>query len=328
MPTAAEERDLARSRWRRMPLAAEIVFFVLTAVAVVALFALCYLWRLPRGWITAVVAIGAAEWLIHQYRFWRTGVESALWIGGLVAFIAALPRSGAPEAVLVFAAAAALAGWRLRNAVFGTAAVVLVIAYPAARDWTPVALLAGVAIGLAAAIATTHVWPRPSTAWLFGAVAVAGPVAAFAAARGPMPWRLGTLPVSDVAVIVLFLALAALDVAIGVRFRVRAPLIAAPVSIALAIVEAHDFIAVSLEAELIVLGLVTLATAGMLMRALRGRTSGIVSTKVEKPELADAVQTVSMLGMAAPGGRAGEPANVSPPERGGRFGGGGAGGRY
>ena len=63
-----------------------------------------------------------AEWLIRQRRFFGTGIESALWIGALFAIIFSLPSSGKPEALLVFAAACAMAGLRVRSAVFGTAA--------------------------------------------------------------------------------------------------------------------------------------------------------------------------------------------------------------
>jgi hypothetical protein len=333
IPSAAAERDLARAGWRRMPLAAELVFFVLTAFAILAFFALCHLWGLPEGVTTAVVAIGVAEWLIRRHRFWRTGVESALWIGGLVAVIASLPRSGRPEAVLVFAAAAALAGWRLRNPVFGTAAAALVIAYPAARHSAALAIVASAATGLAAAVATTAVWRRSSTGRLVDFVAVVAPLAGFVVGRTFLPWRPSDVRSSDAGVVAVFLALALLDLVVGIRYRVRAPLIAAAVALALALVEAHDFVRLSLEAELILGGLTALATASLLLRALRGRTTGIVATTVDEPELAEAVQTVTMLGTAvAPGHGAphpgAQPGPEPPPERGGRFGGGGASDRF
>ena len=325
IPTADDERDLTRAGWRRMPLAAEIVFFVLTAVVVVAIYVLCWLWDLPKGWITAALAVGAAEWLIRRHRFWRTGIESALWIGGLVAFIVALPRSGRPESVLVLAAAAALAGWRMRNPVFGAAAAALVVAYPAAREWPAVALLSGVAIGLAAALATTHVWDRRSTTWLFGGLAVVAPMAGYFGAR--VPWVPRGLGSPSAAVIAILVVLAAIDLALGLRYRVRAPLLAGVVALALAVVEARDVVPLALEAELIVLGVITLVAAGLLLRGLRGRTTGIVVTRVERRELEEAAQTVTMLGMTAPGGRPHETGGPTP-DRDCRFGGGGASDRY
>src|SRR5438045_2126718 len=125
-PTPEEERS---GSWKRMSLLAEIVFFVLTAIAIAASQVF-----LP-GWFVMIACVAAAEFLIRTYRFWRTGVESALWIGGLYAFIFSLPSSGKPEALLVLAAAAAIAGWRVRTALFGTVAMCLVVAYVAVRNW-------------------------------------------------------------------------------------------------------------------------------------------------------------------------------------------------
>src|SRR6266540_1887754 len=132
LPTPEEERANA---WRRMSLVAQIVFFVLTIVAIAAAYGFLTLLHLPPGWILAIVCIVLAEFLIQRHRFWRTGVESALWIGGLYAFIFSLPSSGKPEAILVFVAAAAIAGWRVRNALFGVLALVLATVYLMAKEW-------------------------------------------------------------------------------------------------------------------------------------------------------------------------------------------------
>ena len=86
-------------------------------------------------------------------------------------------------------------------------------------------------------------------------------------------------------------------------------------------------VSVSVEIELILLGIATLATAALLTRRLRDRTTGIVSTPARESELAEAAQMASMLPMAAPGGRMPE-ADDALGERGGRFGGGGASTRY
>src|SRR5947207_8272115 len=136
-PTPEEERS---GSWKRMSLLAEVVFFVLTSVAIAASRVF-----LP-GWFVMIGCIAGAEFLIRAYHFWRTCVESALWIGGLYAFIFSLPSSGKPEALLVLAAAAAIAGWRVRNALFGTMAACLVVAYLAVRHWP--ALWFGFAIAL------------------------------------------------------------------------------------------------------------------------------------------------------------------------------------
>src|SRR5579859_2908656 len=230
LPTPEEERDLRASQWRRMPLAAEIAFFVLTAIAVEAFYGLCRLLQLPQGWLTLGVAIATAEWLIQKKRFWRTGVESALWIGGLVAFIFSLPSSGEPEAILVFVAAFALAGWRLRNAVFGTIAVVLIFVYLGVKDWDWAALIAGVLLAMTAAAATVRVWRRVSSEELVSAIAVIAPIAGYAAYAFAGNH-------SEAGVVLLFVIVAIFDLATGVTYRVRAPLIASVVCVAVACIE-------------------------------------------------------------------------------------------
>ena len=143
IPSVAEERAQALrhlpvasvepSPWRHNGLVLQIVFFVLVALAVAALFGLFYLLHLPRGVLTAAIAIGTAELLIRQLHFFSTGLESALWLCGTFAVIFGFPSTGAVEAILVFALAAALSGWRMRNAFFGIVAAVLVVAYVAAK---------------------------------------------------------------------------------------------------------------------------------------------------------------------------------------------------
>jgi len=266
-----------------MTLAAEIAFFVLTAAAVAAFDAFVNLLQLPKGWLTLGISLATAEWLIERKRFWRTGVESALWIAGLVAFIFSLPSSGEPEALLVFVAAFAIAGWRLRSAVFGTAAVILVEVYLAVKEWHWIALLDGIAIALVAAAATARAWRRVSNEQLAGAIAVMAPIATYAAYAFA-----GNN--SEVGVVLLFAIAAIFDLVVGVAFRVRAPLIASVVCIVIGCIEARDFIPITLEAELIIGGALMLATAAALMRMLRNRTSGIIVTPVERTELAEALQ--------------------------------------
>ena len=60
-----------------------------------------------EGIVTGVAAIVLAEYLIGARRWFFTGVEAALWIGGVFALISELPSSGKPEAMLVLAAACA-----------------------------------------------------------------------------------------------------------------------------------------------------------------------------------------------------------------------------
>jgi hypothetical protein len=318
IPTPEQERDLEKSGWRRMPLAAEIALFILTLIAVVALFWFCDLLKLPKGWVTLLLAIAAAELLIRRFRFWRTGIESALWIGGLAAFIFSLPSSGRPEAILVFAAAFAISGWRLRNPLFGTVAVALVVGYLAAKQWRFQSIFAATVIGIAAAAASTVVWRRRSTEALFAWVAVVVPLAGY--------WSYDRLRVhSEWPAVVLFAAAAAIDLGLGLRYRVRAPLIAGAVCAAIAAFEARDFVRLAAESKLIIAGVVMLMIATAVMRALRGRTTGIIAAPMKRREIEDAVQIAALLAMGGQAAAANQPTLHT---GGGEFGGAGASGKY
>ena len=61
------------------------------------------------GYVTAAISLALAEWLIRTRHFFGTGIESALWLGGLFAFIFGLPGEGSTEVILLFAAASAFA---------------------------------------------------------------------------------------------------------------------------------------------------------------------------------------------------------------------------
>ena len=104
------------------------------------------------------------------------------------------------------------------------------------------------------------------------------------------------------------------------RSPLCAPLIAGVACIAIACIEAREFIDLLLEAKLIIGGAATLAVAAALMRLLRGRTTGIVVTPVKEHELVEAMKIGATLPLAAP-------AHAPAPERGGgEFGGAGASG--
>jgi len=275
-PSVAEERAMAFSKragsWRTVSTTAAIAFFVLTLLAIAAFDRFCDLLSLPNGWVTAIVAISVAELLIWRGHLWGTGVEAALWIGGLYAFIFALPSSGKPEAILTFVAAAAISGWRMRNALFGALAVVLLTVYVMKREWPWSAMLFSVAVAVVALLALIRTWQRPSTETLWNILAVVMPVAALGTGLQATDLR------SDARVVALFVALAGFALAIGIRWRVRGALIAGVVSIVSAGVAAHDFIPFSTETTLILAGVAALGIAGAIARALRERERGFVLT--------------------------------------------------
>ena len=316
-PTPEEERA---KTWRQSSLIVQIVFFVLTIIAISALYGFCRLVDLPAGVIVMVISIVVAELLIWNAHFWRTGVESALWLGGLYAFIFSLPSSGKPEAFLVLAAAAALAGWRVRNALFGGLAAVMTVVYFADADLHWGALAFGLAVALVALAAATREWKRPSTDMLWQLLMVVMPIAAYV---GFVVRESGRF-VTDGRVVLIFFAFAATFVFVGIQQRLSVPFMAATICIAIAIVEAHDYIPVSAEAQLIMFGAVTLAVAGAIMRTLRDKRTGFVLGAPKQSDLQDVLSVAPTL-------LSGQPAAAGPAQHtggGGEFGGAGASGNY
>jgi hypothetical protein len=299
--------------WRRHSLPLTITFFVLTSLGLAAFAVFFNLLHLPWGPITLFVAIACAELLILRYRFWRTGVESALWIGGLFTFIVSLPSQHKPEAILLFAAAAAIAGARLRNAIFIALAAVLVNVYLHAKTHDPLPTIAfGFVVAIVAAIALARTWRRPSTEWIFMMLAVALPPAGYFATmtRAHFEGR-----------VALWMACGGIALlAIGIRIRHRAPLISGAIAVALAAFEIHERIPLPAEAKLIVAGALLLTIAMALTRRLRRNTRGFVIDKVDD-RYAEAMQIAGTLSIPTA-----QPSPASPQLEpgGGSFGGGGA----
>jgi hypothetical protein len=280
-------------------------FFVATLLAVAALFFLCDTLRMPKGWITAALSLAAAEWLIRRGRFTHTGIEAALWLGGLFAFIAGLPSQGKPEAILVFAAAAAVAGARVRNPWFGALAVVLALLYLPSRHVSPLALAtAAQAISILAALARARAWKRVSTDRLFGAIAIAAPLTRWETLW--WPYLLG----------------GAITLAIALRLRDRMLLIAAAVSLAIAAVDVSRLVDYPIEAELIAAGAALVVLSVAISRALRGRTRGFVVTPATTMRYEEAVTIAATLLAQPPAHPAAD--NATFEGGGGTSGGGGA----
>jgi hypothetical protein len=280
--------------------------FVLSLIAVACLYGFCVLLHVPAGWVTLVMSLGVAELLIWR-GFRRRGVDEGLWIGGLVAFIVSLPSSGKPEAILAFVAAFALAGARLRNAIFGTIAIVLVIVYCGVKDWGYAPLVAGVAIGIVAA----HMTHRSLFMW----TTLVAPLTGYLAYRHDAP---------NLLVVLLFVLVALVDLWIGIRALQRAPLIAGAVAVALVFIEMQEWIDIADEWKLLFAGAALLAIASILMRKLRDRTTGIVVTPMKRAEAFDLLEVAATLPVAADAAHV----TATPGRGGGEFGGAGASGDY
>ena len=310
-PSASEERAQAlllrtpavkvEGPWRHNGVLLRLVFSLMALIAVAALFGFFTLIHLPKGWLTAALAIGAAELLIREHRFFRTGLESALWLGGTFAFICGLPSSGKVEAILVFAAAAALSGWRMRNAFFGVLAAVLVIAYVAAKwDHAPaLTLIVASLIALVGALARCRVWQRPSNDQLFGGLVLALPAAGYLATVVQRIFRTSASPDFPVAAILAVTAL--LLFALGVLWRDRLVLLSTALTTAMAGIELRELFNYPTEAKLIVAGTVLIAIAAILGRALRNATQGFVVTPVRVGAYEEAMQIGGIIAVAPHG---------------------------
>ncbi len=286
-----------------------VTFFFLTALGIVAMFFLA-----DRSWFTPIACIVIAELLIRRFKFERTGVESALWLGGLFTAIAALPGEGKPEAILLFAAASAIAGWRVRNPYIGALTAIFVIAYFAEKHWYVVALLAGIAIAAAALVARARDWQRPSTDALFAVVLIVSPIAG-AVVSTDETWLLWGFT---------YLTLAVAELAFAERKRDRISLVAAAISIAIAAIMLREAFTFALEWKLIASGALLFAIATFVARRLSGKTRGFVMTPVKSAY----EEALRIFGTAAFAPHTAQQPVQQPVGAGGKFGGAGATGDY
>ena len=275
-------RDLAeavRVDWRSHGVVLRVVLFVLACIGLAAFYFFLDLTQVPReGIVTGVVAIALAELLIHRFRWFGTGVEEALWIGGMFALVSELPRSGEPESLLVLAAASAIPGLRVRNPLFGALAAAFVVQYFELRFDRGVVV--ALTIATAAVLALLRKWRRPSTEWLWIALAVTMPVAGRSVAD--VPWR-------DVTIL-LYGAFAALALTLAVRKRHHALFASGGIALTIAATDFAQKLDAPLEAKLAAAGAILLAGSWFVSRALRDRTHGFVLTPVKLTTDDDAME--------------------------------------
>ncbi|GEM_PF-1361552 len=332
-PLSDEERAAMKARfathWKRHGALAALAFFVLTALAVSAFAAFCELISLTT-FFAAAVCITAAELLIRRRRMYGSGIETALWIGGLLSLIFGLPHSGAPEALLVIAAAFAIAAWRMQSAIFGTIGAVFVAAYFAdvwhgSHQYWQVAAVP-LAMLLAAAIAKRLVIRRPWLEALLSYLVIVMPLVAEICGR-IASW-------SSRGQIEMVIAYGLLGIALigwGIILRDHAIFISAAVCFGVAAFEAQDLVQIAIEWQLIAGGVVLLAIAGIVARLLRGREAGFVSTPQRLTRYDELLKTAGSLaaGSMLHERPAEAPAGVSGTAQGaGSFGGAGSTGDY
>ncbi|MEO8036585.1 MAG: hypothetical protein ABI837_19260 [Acidobacteriota bacterium] len=306
------------------------VFFVLTCSAISAFFGLLALLSLPKGVMTAVPCIGLAEYLIRKKKMFGSGIESGLWIGGLFAFIFGLPSEGKIEALLVFAVAAAIAGVRMRNALFGALAAILVVVYVAVKAdhlhhgqdtfWSGGAAALAIVLALIAALALTRTWRRPSTEALFSALVITMTTTAYLVGKIAS----GSAHIDPI-VAAVFCAMAIAYFATGVVARHHVLILCGAIATACVAFELQDLLAWPWEWKVIVAGTEMFVAGAGISRLLRGRSEGIVVTETDSGllSLVQAGATFVVAHPAAP-----EPSQSGFESGGGSFGGGGASGGY
>lgn len=296
--------------WRTNGLLGQIVFFLLACIALGAFYGLLNVLDVPReGIVAGVIAIVLAEVLIGR-RWFFTGVEAALWLGGAFALISELPRSGTPESMLVVAAASAIAGARVRNPLFGALSAIFVMLY--CEERFDLGVVCALVIALAACIALLRTWRRPTTDALWIALALVMPIAGRFTADEY--WRDTT--------IALYAILGTIALTLAIIRRHHALFLTAMISLAIAATDLAEKVTAPPEAKFALAGAVLLAIAFAVSRTLRDRTTGFVLTPTNLTPLDDALEIAATLAL--------QPQSQQPPEAtsGGSFGGAGASGEY
>lgn len=310
------EQVLGKPAWRAHSVIVQIVFFFLTCIGMGATYGLLEIFDVPKpGIFFGIGAIALAEHLIRVRKWFFTGVEAALWLGAMLAFIMELPSSGRDESLLVIAAAIAIAGARVRNPLFGAVAVAFVIEY--AERAADLGMLAGIAIGTAAGLALLRTWQRSSTEWLWIAIVIVAPVAG--RTQADERW----LPVT----IALSLVFGLVMLVLGVTRRHHALIAAGAIGLGIAATDVASRIAVPVEAKLALGGALLLAVSFVLGRMLRDRTTGLVVTPLQATPLDLALESAGTIA-AADAAHPDLPAGDSRPQGDGGFGGAGASGNY
>jgi hypothetical protein len=296
--------------WRTYGLLARAIFFVLTCVGLGAVRQLFELFGVPApGLFLGLAALGLAEYLIRDRRWFWTGIEEALWLGGTVAMVSELPRSGRAESLLVIAAACGIPGWRVRNPLFGAVAAAFVTAYFEKRF--DLGVVAALALAAIAVLALLRTWQRPSNEWLWILIALLLPAVGRFYADGD--WRNVT--------IALYLLFGLSVLALAIVKRHHALFFSGGIALAIA---AGDVIALAnapLELMLAIAGGLLLMGSWITARLLRDRRTGFVTTPSKFTAFDDELEVAATISLP-------QQDFDQRMESGGEFGGAGATGKY
>jgi hypothetical protein len=337
--------------WRSTGPLARAALFVLGLVAAALILGILGFRDETTLLVAGVIAALAAEWLTVAKRLHASGVEEGLCVGAAVmigAWITTViaPRSGLAGGTvetLVLIVAVGVAGLRLLNPLVTTSAVIAFVYWAGSTATARVleqaigggvtTLIVGCALATLALVLGSRDYRRPSHDRMLDWLVATLPVAAYAQ---PATWNVYEplhMPGGDGAVrlvtAVLLLALAAALLVVGLRRRRHAPLLGFMGCVACLAVELRLATALASETWLILYGLAALATGMALDRYLRQPRNGLTSAALTDREgPLDLLQTVGAAALAQRTAGDAPDTHTSVTGGGGRFGGGGASGRY
>jgi len=317
--------------WSAPSFIARCAFFVL-GVVVCALTAAAFeiVSREAAMLAAGVTLLIAAEWLISRKRLFHSGVEEALWTGGLLLLAAQFVPSNAERGIWVTAALGlAVAAVRLLNPFlltlsFAAGSIAIeVIGGHGLWGEHHVAMAASVLCYVAGAGALLFAgvqFSRPSYDHMLNWLMVIMPLCGFLwlSTQLAPAVRAGTGLASGI------FALAALIV--GIQRRSHAPLLACMASLGCVAYQLRDLTTLPLKMKLIVWGTAALLAALGLGRYLRTSRRGITSLRLGQG--AAALDLAQWIGAGALSPRAAPQADAPFKGGGGVGGGGGADGSY
>ena len=309
-----------KTQWRTARLPARLGLFVLTLIAMLAFGAFLGLLSLNGAPVVVGVAgLVVAEILIWGRHFFRSGIEEALWFGGLAEVVREvwlhLPFESTGAVLISIAAVLLVAGLRLLNWMMVLVGLAFLIGSVA--SFTESLMAAGLATAVLAFVAAgmqLRKLERPFFEKLSAWVAVLGPLAAAVLTRHE----------SASLAIALAAAFAVLLLFFGFTYRSHALIAGGGISVLVLGVEAFDRMEIEVDWKLIAGGALAFAVAALLDRWLRAPRRGITSHPLDR-EGFGALTELGVIGLIAPSPA---PEAAHREGEGGAFGGAGASGEY
>ena len=337
--------------WRSTGPLARIALFALGFVAAALLFGILGFGSETMLLVAGMTATLASEWLAVRKRLYASGIEEGLTVAGFLMIglwiaVEVLPAPNGGDTslhTLVVIAAVGAAGLRRFNAFVTTCAVIALIywlgstaladALDAAIGQGMTAFVAGCALAALALALGAREYRRPSHDRMLDWLAATLPIAAYAQSPRVSAFEVDAIAdgadTTRLLVVVLLIVLGAVMLGAGLKRRRHAPLWGFLGCLVAFAIELRAAIPVAPQTWLIGCGLVALTAGVTLDRYLREPRGGLTSaplTKGEGPlDLLQIAGSALLAHRSAPEAPSDEPGFTG---GGGKFGGGGASGRY